>query len=66
MGDQQPSMERRQERKPVYSPPGEWNFFGTNGCYFVQYQDKKSRITGGATARFAGTARRVVRQDRLN
>jgi hypothetical protein len=35
---------------PVYSPPGEWNFFGTNGCYFVQYQDKKSRITGGATA----------------
>jgi hypothetical protein len=42
--------------KPQVSPPGEWNFFGTNGCYFVQYQDKsqgidrKSRITGGALA----------------
>ncbi len=38
------------------SPPGEWNFFGTNGCYFVQYENvadgivRKSRITGGATA----------------
>ena len=41
---------------PVYSPPGEWNFFGTNGCYFVQYQDKKSRITGGATALGSPTA----------
>jgi hypothetical protein len=41
---------------PQISPPGEWNFFGTNGCYFVQYEDKsqgidrKSRITGGALA----------------
>jgi hypothetical protein len=38
------------------SPPGEWNFFGTNGCYFVQYENvadgivRKSRITGGASA----------------
>src|ERR1044072_97626 len=42
--------------KAAMSPPGEWNFFGTNGCYFVQYEDKsqgisrRSRITGGATA----------------
>src|ERR1043165_6374846 len=36
--------------KPAFSPPGEWNFFGTNACYFVQYQDRKSLITGGATA----------------
>lgn len=39
-----------------YSPPAEWNFFGTNACYFVQYENiadgiiRKSRITGGATA----------------
>jgi hypothetical protein len=37
------------------SPPAEWNFFGTNACYFVQYENiadgivRKSRITGGAT-----------------
>ena len=41
---------------PRYSPPAEWNYFGTNGCYFVQYQDqsrgidRRSLITGGATA----------------
>jgi len=40
---------------PQVSPPGEWNFFGTNACYFVQYENiadginRKSRITGGAT-----------------
>lgn len=39
-----------------YSPPAEWNFFGTNACYFVQYKNvadgivRESRITGGATA----------------
>ena len=39
---------------PRYSPPGEWNLFGSNACYFVQYVDKaqgidrRSRITGGA------------------
>jgi hypothetical protein len=33
--------------------PGEWNFFGGNGAYFVQYTDagkgidRRSRITGG-------------------
>jgi hypothetical protein len=38
----------------VYSPPGEWNLFGSNACFFVQYVDKaqgidrRSRITGGA------------------
>jgi hypothetical protein len=38
------------------SPPGEWNMFGTNGCYFVQFEDlaqgivRHSRITGGETA----------------
>lgn len=40
--------------KTKYSPPGEWNFFGTNACYFVQFVDprqgidRRSRITGGA------------------
>ena len=43
-------------KKPKQSPPGEWNFFGSNACYFVQYEDvsrgvvRKSRITGGALA----------------
>lgn len=41
--------------KPQKSPPAEWNMFGTNACYFVQYENaaeginRKSRITGGAT-----------------
>ena len=56
-------MERRQDNgNPVYSPPGEWNFFGTNGCYFVQYETRRrdrpqSRITGGATALGSPVAR---------
>ncbi|MEA2984467.1 MAG: hypothetical protein QOD94_721 [Alphaproteobacteria bacterium] len=39
----------------LYSPPAEWNYFGTNACYFVQFSDpgqgidRKSRITGGAS-----------------
>ena len=28
--------------------PGEWNYFGGNGCQFVQYKDKRSLINGGA------------------
>jgi hypothetical protein len=38
---------------PKYSPPGEWNFFGTNGCYFTQFVDaaqgidRRSLISGG-------------------
>jgi hypothetical protein len=42
--------------KQQVSPPAEWNMFGTNACYFVQYENmaegisRKSRITGGATA----------------
>ena len=24
---------------PKYSPPGEWNLFGSNACYFVQFAD---------------------------
>jgi hypothetical protein len=38
------------------SPPGEWNYFGSNACYFVQYEDisrgiiRKSLVTGGALA----------------
>jgi hypothetical protein len=42
--------------KKRFSPPGEWNMFGTNACYFVQFEDvaqgivRKSRITGGASA----------------
>ena len=42
--------------KAAMSPPAEWNFFGTNACYFVQYQDRKSLITGGATAYNTPTA----------
>jgi hypothetical protein len=43
-----------QNGNPKYSPPGEWNFFGTNACYFVQFADpaqgidRRSLITGGA------------------
>jgi len=33
---------------PVTGIPGEWNYFGGNGCYFVNYQDKHSLISGGA------------------
>jgi hypothetical protein len=48
------------------SPPAEWNMFGTNACYFVQYEnaaegiDRKSRITGGATG-----YKKLVLQDPL-
>jgi hypothetical protein len=45
-----------QTGNPRYSPPAEWNFFGTSACYFVQFVDaaqaidRRSLITGGALA----------------
>ena len=36
--------------KTRYSPPGEWNFFGSNACYFVQYRIRARASTGEAAS----------------
>ena len=34
--------------KPTTAIPAEWNYFGGNDAYFVDYEDHKSLVTGGA------------------
>jgi hypothetical protein len=43
-------QEDTQDVPPGRRIPAEWNMFGTHDVDFVQYQDKQTVVTGGATA----------------
>ena len=34
----------------THSPPGEWNFFGSNACYFVNIRIRARASTGQAAS----------------